>query len=148
MAKPPHPTKYTPELAERLLGFIAVGDSVRQACDRDGMPDKATFFRWLAHEGPEYDHLRVQYEKAKEMRAEARFERLRDIGERVEAGKLDPQAARVAADIEKWCLGRERPMKYGESVTLKGDAKNPIITRRASDLSDDELAALARGEQL
>lgn len=147
VARAPSPTKFNPELAERLLGFIASGEPVHAACAHEGMPDKATFFRWLAKEGPEYDLLRTMYVRARELRAEPRFERLREIAEKVENGKMEPQAGRVAADIEKWCLGKEHS-KYADSMTLKGDPKAPLITRRASDLSDDELAALARGEVL
>lgn len=140
------PTSFTPILAERVCAKIVEGKSVYAIGKLDGFPSETTVFRWLGKEGPEYDVFRKDYARAREMRAEARFERLRDIGDQTVAGKIDPAAARAAADIEKWCLGRENAPKYGDAMTLKGDAKNPLALRRVVDMSEAELLAAAAGE--
>ena len=42
-----------------ILLFIADGESLRKVCDRPGMPNKATVFRWLA----QHAEFRDQYAK-------------------------------------------------------------------------------------
>ena len=36
------------------------------------------------------------------------------------------ERAKLQVDTRKWALARMSPKKYGESVTHKGDAENPI----------------------
>lgn len=143
-AKIGRPSTFTPELAERACAYIAQGLTVSQMAAKEGMPTFRTFFRWLASEGEAFAAFRQQYVRARELRAEARFERMRTIARKAERGLIDPAAARVSADIEKWCLGRESG-KYGESLTLKGDKDNPLQHRVARELTDEELQALAAG---
>lgn len=142
------PTAFTPLLAERVCLKIVEGKSVMAIGKLPGFPSETTVFRWLGKEGPAYDVFRKDYARAREARAEARFERLRDIGDKVAEGKIDPQAARAAADIEKWCLGRENAKKYGDAMTLKGDPKNPLAITRTVDMTEADLLAVAGGEQL
>ena len=60
------------------------------------------------------------------------------------AGKIDPQAARVAADIIKWTSAIKQPTKYGTKVNL-----NHSGTISLESLDDDELSRkLTESEQL
>lgn len=147
------PSRFTPEWAERVCSKIAEGMAVYQVGKLEGFPAEATIYRWLAAEdvgqkegevGP-HAAFREAYARACELRATPRFEKLRKIADDVARGAIDPQAARAAADIEKWCLGREMPKKYGDAMTLRGDKDNPLQIRKAPELSDEELAALAAG---
>ena len=140
------PTRYTPELAEAVCKKITEGMSLPRIGRLPGYPHSATICRWLAREGEQFDVFREQYARAREARADARFEKLRELGDKAAAGKIDSRAARVAADIEKWCLSREAPKKYGDALTLKGDKDNPLHLRTSIDLSDAELLAVAAGE--
>ena len=38
-------------------------------------------------------------------------------------GKLDPQAARVIFDAERWQAGKENPKRYSEKLDLNGGLK-------------------------
>ena len=40
------PTKYTPELAEKICDLIREGLSEREICSQKGMPDASTLGRW------------------------------------------------------------------------------------------------------
>ena len=40
-------TTYKPKLAARFCAAIADGKSIRAVCKIEGMPSKATVFRWL-----------------------------------------------------------------------------------------------------
>lgn len=150
------PSSFTPEWAERICAKIAEGNAVYEVAELDGFPSEATIFRWLATQDPEpkegeegkvrpHEAFREAYARACELRAQPRFERLRKYADQVASGAMDPQAARAAADIEKWCLGREAPKKYGDAVTVKGDPANPLQIRTKRELTDAELMALAAG---
>ncbi|WP_455948140.1 terminase small subunit-like protein [Lelliottia jeotgali] len=148
-AKTGRPSSFNPEVAERLCMLIAQGDSVAKAAKADGMPDARTIFRWLATDDPDqslgFEAFRQQYARAREIRADARFERLDEIMAKVEAGKIEPAAARVMLDAIKWQAGKENAKRYGDAVTLKGDKENPLQVKSARDLSDEQLAAIAAG---
>lgn len=150
-------SSFTPEVGERICAKIAQGDSVRKACRGEGMPHWRTFMRWLATQDPEpiegegagprpFDALRQHYARARELRADARFESVDHILYLLRAKKIDAQAARVMLDAVKWQTGKENARRYGEAVTLRGDKDNPVEVRRTErDLTDAELAAIAQG---
>lgn len=160
---PPGPKRYArissfnPEAAERVCARIAEGMSIRKATAADGLPKASTFMRWLATKGPEmrgkdgellvnpYDALREHYLRAREFRADARFETVDEIMLLLKLGKLDAAAARVMLDAIKWQTGKENAKRYGEAVTVKGDKDNPLQVRTTREMSDAELQALALG---
>lgn len=151
------PTTFNPEVAERVCARIAQGDSVRKACRGEGYPSWRTFMRWLATSDPEqaegeekkvgpFDALRQHYARAREIRADARFERIDNVVVDMRKGKINDRQARVEIDALKWQAGKENARRYGDAVTLRGDKENPVAVERTPlDLSDAELAALARG---
>lgn len=138
-------TQFSPEVCERVCIRIAEGRSIRAACSGDGFPTWRTFMRWLATEGESYDALRQQYMRARECRADARFETLDSIMRDLKAGKIDAASARVMMDAIKWQAGKENAKRYGDSVTVKGDKENPLEVRSKRELTDAELAAIAAG---
>lgn len=103
-------TDYTPELFSTLCSFIATGDSLKRACERPGMPSSSVIYNWFRVH-PETVAL---YAQAKEDSGDADQDKLDQIAERVLDGELDPQAARVAADIIKWSASKKKPKKYGD----------------------------------
>lgn len=137
------PSIFSPELAERICALVASGSSIGRIAKMEGYPSDTTILRWLAQEGPDFDAFRAMYARAREFRADARFESIDDILDELRAKKVDPQAARVMIDAIKWQASKERPRSYGDAVTLKGDKDAPLSTPR--DLTDEELAALAAG---
>ena len=157
MDKPKKVTTFTPEVGERVCARIAQGDSVRRACRGDGYPTWRSFMRWLATQDPEqgegepakvgpFEALRQQYARAREIRADARFERIDNVVVDMRKGKINDRQARVEIDAIKWQASKENGRRYGEAVTLRGDKDNPVeVARTPRDLSDAELAALATG---
>ena len=61
------PTKYTPELTNRICERLAGGESLRAVCRDETMPDRATVLRWLGDDKAEF---RDQYARAREAQAE------------------------------------------------------------------------------
>jgi hypothetical protein len=80
-------------------------------------------------------------DEAVETRADWRAEKIHDLAVRVEAGKMDPQSARVAIDAHKMLAAKESPRRYGDkaSVELAGKDGKDLIPESAKR-DDLELA--------
>ena len=81
------------------------------------MPAVSTVMLWLR----EYQGFSLQYARARELQADAMFEEITDIRQRVEAGELGPNEARVIIDAIKWQAGKLRPQKYGDKIQVEQD---------------------------
>lgn len=117
------PTSYSPELATRICDLVAQRVPVVKICDMDGMPDKATLYRWKRQHTEFCDN----YARAREHRADARQDRIDEIVQQMVDGKIDPQTARVAIDAEKWQMGKEQPKRYSDKLQICGDADGDPI---------------------
>ena len=114
------PSDYLPEVAADICALLAEGGSLRKVCERTGMPNKATVFRWLAA----HDEFRDQYAKATETRADAIFEDMFDIADSVVEDAPAVAKARLRIDTRKWALARMNPKKYGDKVSQDIDVKS------------------------
>ncbi len=119
-AKTGRPSDYLPEVAADICSLLAEGESLRKVCERPGMPNKATVFRWLA----QHEEFRDQYAKATETRADAIFEGMFDIADSVTEEAAAVAKARLRIDTRKWALARMNPKKYGDKVSQEIDHKS------------------------
>lgn len=119
-AKTGRPSDYLPEVAADICSLLADGESLRKVCERQGMPGKATVFRWLA----QHEDFRDQYAKATETRADAIFEDMFDIADEVSEEAAAVAKARLRIDTRKWALARMNPKKYGDKVSQEIDHKS------------------------
>ncbi|MGK3363392.1 ubiquitin carboxyl-hydrolase [Citrobacter portucalensis] len=114
------PSDYLPEVAADICSLLADGESLRKVCERPGIPNKSTVFRWLA----EHVEFRDQYAKATETRADSIFEDMFDIADSVNEEAAAVAKARLRIDTRKWALARMNPKKYGDKVTQDIDVKS------------------------
>lgn len=114
------PSDYLPEVAADICALLSDGESLRKVCERPGMPNKATVFRWLAV----YEEFRDQYAQATETRADAIFEEMFDIADGVAEESAAVGKARLRIDTRKWALARMNPKKYGDKVSQEIDHKS------------------------
>lgn len=134
------PTKYSKGLANEFCSQLALGKSLRSICQSDDMPSPAAVFNWLGR----YPLFVEQYTRAKADSGDADADKLDALAEDVIAGRVDPQAARVAADIIKWAAAHKRPKKYGLKTHTEHSG-----TISLESLDDDELTRkLTESEQL
>lgn len=112
------------ETMRTICDLVARKQTLNQICQLDGMPNHETLREWMVEE-PE---LAAMYACARELRADARADRIDEVTAMVVSGELDPQAAKVVIDAEKWLAGKEKPRVYGEKIeqTLKGDPEAPF----------------------
>lgn len=113
---------------------IESGDSLRQALINSKLSSQ-TFYIWIEED----KEKSKQYARACEDRAEKIADEILEICDSSEADayvddgvtKIDGntvQRARLQVDTRKWLLGKLNPKKYGDKVTLSGDAESPLIT--------------------
>lgn len=133
------------DLKDRVCRGIAVGMSVKKICRDPEMPAESSVFLWLMND-PDFC---AAYQRAREIRADARSERIDDITERVETGDLGPLEARVIIDAEKWQAAHEQPKRYGDRLQLDGDMTISMtdeqINARISKLLGKAGTAVAAG---
>ncbi len=138
------PSEFNNEIATKICARIAAGESMRNICKEDDMPDRATVHLWLLNK--DNKDFTIQYETACNTRAENMFEELLEISddgtndfmerESKDGGKfsvLNSEAvsrSRLRVDTRKWFLSKVMPKKYGERLDLTTNGKDipqPII---------------------
>lgn len=138
--KPGRPSKHTEEVALEICRRIADGESLRQICLLDHMPERATIMRWLqAH--PEF---REQYARARELQADYWAEEILDIAhdgrndwevrecertgkERIVINNEAVQRSRLRVDTLKWIMSKQAPKKYGDKIEVENTGKGAEI---------------------
>jgi len=142
------PSSYTEQMANLICIRLAEGDSLNKICKEDGMPDKATVFRWLATDPSFCD----KYARARELQAETQFDQLIDIvdqppelsyvtgknGEQIEV-KFDSTYVawmKLRVDTRKWTAARMAPKKYGEQKQVEETTDPSVIDVTVRDMMD------------
>jgi hypothetical protein len=129
------PTDYNDAIATVICDRIAEGESLRKICLDDGIPDKATVFRWLAA----HEAFRDQYAHAREAQADKMAEEILDIAD---DGRNDTYTddegevrtdhdviarSRLRVDARKWLVSKMAPKKYGDKVAIGGSDDMPPV---------------------
>ena len=152
------PSIFTQHLADLICVRIAEGESLRQICRDDEMPDRVTIYRWLAAN----EDFCTQYTRAREDQADTLADEIIAIadeqpeviavvdkrtGELIEH-KLDGaflQWQKNRIDARKWTAMKLKPKKYGDKVQVGGDPENPLeVKNEAMDI----LAAAVKNLEL
>lgn len=114
------PALYSEELGNRICDLVAERVPVVDICAMEGMPSKDTLYRWKRQNKDFSD----QCARAREHRADARQDHIDEIASKVLTGEIDPQAARVIIDAEKWQMSKEQPRRYGDKLAIGGDPES------------------------
>jgi hypothetical protein len=122
------PTDYNPEITSDICVRMGLGESLREICRDEEMPDKSTVMRWLA----KYPEFRDQYAGAREAQADYYAEEILEIAddgsndwmerkrgdETIEVENHEVlNRSRLRVDTRKWLMARMAPKKYGDKVT-------------------------------
>lgn len=135
------PSIKTPELIDEICQRIAEGRSVASVARDEDMPDNKTMWRWLNSD----EGFRQSYARAIAARAMAHADRIDDVSSAVLAGKIPPDAARVAIDAMKWTASRLLPKVYGDKQQVEATVTH-THTLHLEALK--ELSSRARGHDL
>ncbi|MFK3845296.1 terminase small subunit protein [Stenotrophomonas sp. NPDC078853] len=140
------PTDYREELAELICDRIADGESLKAICADEGMPHRATVFRWLAV----FETFRDMYAHAREEQAETLADEIVGISDEecttvraIKHGSSDDDGEgntevvfdstavarnRLRVDARKWVAAKLKPRKYGDKIQqeLSGPGGGPV----------------------
>lgn len=157
--EPWFPEGYGQEHADAICDRLADGESLRAICRDDAMPSTSTVCKWLTKNAD----FAEQYARAREMQADALFDDILDIaddarndwmereGEGSEGWRENGEAIRrsqLRIEARKWMAGKLKG-KYSDKVKHVGgdEGDAPIrFVKKAEDLSDEQLAAIAAGQ--
>jgi hypothetical protein len=148
MAKVGRPTLYSQELADKICEQLAMGKSLRTACNEKGMPSIAVIFLWFRTN----KEFLEQYARAKQESSDAMAEEILDIsddgtndwmtiknnrGKDIEVPNNEVlQRSRLRVDTRKWLMSKMKPKKYGDKMDLTSDGKvlpTPIYGNRSTN---------------
>jgi hypothetical protein len=112
--------------------------------DDPEMPGQSLFYEWMQRQ----PGFAEKVARARELRGLARVARADDLVADVLAGKIDPNAGRIAILHEQWAAGREAPKHYGDKVdvTSQGEPVKSIDASAAIKALLDALPMLAPGK--
>jgi hypothetical protein len=134
---------YSPEVAEEICNRVSTGRSLLDVCrDPDIGVEEAAVRQWAYFD---VDGFASKYAGARMRQVEAWSDQLIQIADN---DLLEPNDRRVRIDTRRWLMSKLHPAKYGDRVTLAGDAENPlqhvVSVLDMTKLSDPELDAFER----
>lgn len=115
MATAGRPSSYSVEIADKICERMIEGETIAEICRDESMPSRRTVYDWQdAH--PEF---RTRCARAREGMADDFEARMQSVTEKVEAGTLPPDAARVIVSNLQWRAAKAAPKTFGDAVNLK-----------------------------
>lgn len=118
------------EIMQRVCDAVADGENLMRICNKDGIPPRKTIYQWLIDDAD----LSDAYARARKTRADSRADRIDEIAQKALSGAVDPHAARLAIDADKWLASKENQGRYGDNVHLQhtGADGGPVVLEWSS----------------
>ena len=122
--------EYSPEIATKILTRIANGESVREICRDENMPNREAIRDWRV----KYPEFGDGYLKAKAICADESFEEIEHI---IDRSENDFQLAknRYKVDAIKWKLAKMMPKKYGDRPEDGPQVGNDLNQKTENELT-------------
>lgn len=158
------PSKYTPEIAQKMCEMLAEGIPLRQICRQEGFPEWRTVYDWMYKDdalGERGVGLSAAIARARDLGYEAIAEECLLIADNPRYGEKQVMTDQGTATTVEDMLGHRKlqietrlkllakwnPKKYGDRVALAGDAENPIKIE-AETQADKLINALLQNAEL
>jgi hypothetical protein len=150
---------YTKQMADIICIRLSEGESLKEIVRTEGMPDRATVYRWLL-EQPAFCDM---YTRAREEQADTLADEIIAIADespevneirdkhgdvvdiKIDSGYVAYQKQRIEA--RKWTAMKLKPKKYGDKLELAGDPNSPLKVEIQSE-ADAYLATLLKNVEL
>ena len=120
------------QLARQVFERMRDGMSALKACKAVGL-NQSTFNDWMNAD----KELSAEYARAREDLQDLMASDVLDIADSppglTEHGSVDSGSVadkRLRIDSRKWLLSKLAPKKWGDKVTLSGDAENPLTVEK------------------
>lgn len=136
MAKTGRPSTYDPAVATKLCEMLSDGISLREICEGAGMPPWRTVYSWMERD----PDLAAAIARARELGYDAIAEQCLRIADTPKTGKKVTMSEDGMTEVVEDMLGHRKlqietrlkllakwsPKRYGERVSVAGDADSPI----------------------
>lgn len=116
---------YAASIQDDICNLVAQDKSLRQIEAIPGMPTRETVRAWL-RDDPAF---LAKYARAKDIQADAVFERMGEIEEQTLSGVVEPAAARAVLGSMQWRADKLAPRRYGNKLELSGNADAPLVVQ-------------------
>jgi hypothetical protein len=144
----PRPSKYTPELSEKICEIISTSSRGLRSISKELNISTFSILKWL-NENKEFS---IQYARAKEMQADFMAEEIIEISDDNSNDTLSTDfgdkenkewtnRSRLRVDARKWAASKLAPKKYGDKLELSGDPQNPVSKISLSDEQVKDIAS-------
>jgi hypothetical protein len=115
------PIRYLPAIGEVICDLLLEGWSLRQICQRVGMPSQGTVYRWLDR----HDDFAKMYAQAREGYAHRLFDEAMEVADG--ATEKTWRRAKLKIDTIRWTVAKLAPHRYGTRPKAPEDApKRPV----------------------
>lgn len=131
------PSRFTTDLADSICRRLADGESLRNICAEDDMPNRETVRLWL-RERPSF---LANYARAREDQADSLWDEAVDKARHATDG-ASAACARVFLDATAKLAGKLAPKVYGEKLAIE-----TTYHHDPSSLTDEELAEIVAGRR-
>ena len=108
---------------------IGNGESLRETAKDLGIPFQTVWSAIMIDEG-----RRATYEDAKISRAHYHAAKIEEIIEQLEAGRIEPQVARVSIDARKWLAAKMYPKFFSDKFQLQHDVTVDVRKQHIEEL--------------
>ena len=152
------PSKYTPEIAQKMCEMLAEGIPLREICRQDGFPEWRTVYDWMYRDDAAGDRgvgLSAAIARAREIGYEALAEQCLLIADNPQFGQKQVMTDQGTATTVEDMLGHRKlqietrlkllakwnPKKYGDKITHAGDPEAPL------QVNNDAMALLTAAVQ-
>ncbi|NDF51355.1 MAG: terminase [Betaproteobacteria bacterium] len=152
------PSKYTEELAAEIAQRLSDGEPLRQICRDAHMPHWTNIYEWMARD----QDLSVRIARAREAGYDKMAEECLEIADTPNFGEKRTEHEDGVSVTTEDMLGHRKlqietrlkllakwnPKKYGDRVTMAGDAENPLQVKADVSIFDAMLKNLEAKRQL
>jgi hypothetical protein len=159
------PSKYTPELAREIVERLSEGEPLRQICRDEHMPSWRVIYDWMYRDdvaGAAGVGLSAAIARAREIGYDKIAEECLEIADTPNFGKKRIEHEDGVSVTTEDMLGHRKlqietrlkllakwnPKKYGDRVTMAGDAENPMRLQADVSIFDAMLKNLEAKRQL
>jgi hypothetical protein len=129
------PSKYTEELADRIMQYLLDGEGIRFIEQQPGMPSGVTIMRWVRDNEP----FRRLYEEVRQLQLDLMAQ---DILEIADNAGLNVPGARLRTDVRKWLLSKLVRHTYGDTPVAPAAQESDIDFSTWSEEDRDAYIAL------
>lgn len=139
LVRPRPPVTRDPEIVDRVLERVALGEPLAPILREPGMPHYTNWYNWCREDAA----LGIAYARARATGFDRIAINARETARGRGESSGDVQRDKLIIETDLKLLAKWDPKRYGDKVALTGDADNPIVVEdKGSELASELLSLL------